>query len=139
MENYIDTSVLVAAMVAGEAYHKECRSLILKETVGMYGHGLTETFSTLTGGRKAFRLPPSVAANLLEQHFAPRLTITSLTPSDILKAMAEAESRGVRGGGIFDFLHLVAAKKAKAAKFYTLNTAHFVAIHRAGDPQIAHP
>jgi hypothetical protein len=59
--NHIDTSVLVAAMVAGEAYHKEGRSLILKETVGMYGHGLTETFSTLTGGRKAFRLAPSVA------------------------------------------------------------------------------
>ena len=139
MMSYIDTSVLVAAMVAGEAYHKECRSLILKETVGMYGHGLTETFSTLTGGRMAFRLAPSVAANLLEQHFAPRLTITSLTPNEILKAMAEAEGRGVRGGAIFDFLHLMAARKAKAAKFYTLNTAHFLAFHRSADPQIVHP
>jgi hypothetical protein len=100
---------------------------------------LTETFSTLTGGRKAFRIPPSVAADLLELHFAPKLTITSLTPNEILKAMAEAESRGVRGGGIFDFLHLVAARKAKAVKFYTLNTSHFVAIHRDGDPQISHP
>jgi hypothetical protein len=53
--------------------------------------------------------------------------------------MREAESRGVRGGAIFDYLHLVAARKAKVQKLYTLNVSNFVAFHRAGDPEILSP
>jgi hypothetical protein len=40
--------------------------------------------------------------------------------------MAEAEGRRVKGGAVFDFLHHMAARKAKDAKFYTLNTVHFL-------------
>jgi len=40
---------------------------------------------------------------------------------------------------IYDYLHLVAARKAKAARFYTLNVTNFTAIHRPGDPEIEHP
>jgi hypothetical protein len=45
----------------------------------------------------------------------------------------------VRGGGIYDYLHLVAARKAKAARIYTLNLSNFRAIYRPGDPEIVHP
>lgn len=105
----------------------------------MYAHGIAETFSTLTGGKKTFRLSAAVAAEFLDAHFVPRLAITALTPAEILRTMREAEARGVRGGAIFDFLHLVAARKAKAARFYTLNISHFRAFHRTGDPEIVHP
>ena len=135
----VDTSILVAAVVATEAYHAACDRLLDQPGVTMYSHGLTEAFSTLTGGRKNFRLQASLVSSLLAEDYLPQISITSLTPNEILKAMAEAEGRGVRGGAIFDFLHLVAARKAKAGKFYTLNTAHFLAFHRAGDPVIAHP
>src|ERR1700688_3677461 len=110
----IDTSVLVAAMIADEAHHERCRAIVAKGGCGMYAHGIAETFSTLTGGRRPYRMAASTVAELLELHFIPRLTITTLTPAEMLRALREAESRGVRGGGIFDYLHLMAARKAKA-------------------------
>lgn len=139
MSAFIDTSVMVAAMVGSESFHEPCRALVAKGEAGMYGHGIAEAFSTLTGGRKAFRLSAAIASDLLEKHYIPRVTIVSLTPVEMLRAIRESEARGVRGGALFDYLHLVAARKAKAAKFYTLNTSHFVAFYRAGDPEIVHP
>lgn len=136
---FIDSSVLIAAMVATEAYHEPCRAMVVAGGFGMYGHGITESFSTLTGGKHSFRLPPNLASSMLQDHFIPRLIITSLTPNEMLTAMRDAETRGVRGGAIFDYLHLMAARKAKATRFYTLNYSHFRAFHRAGDPEIVHP
>jgi hypothetical protein len=57
----------------------------------------------------------------------------------VLSAFDEAESRGVRGGAIFDYLHLVTARHHAAVRFYTLNTSHFKSFRREGDPIIAHP
>jgi hypothetical protein len=62
-----------------------------------------------------------------------------LSISETIRAMHEVQSRGVRGGGIYDYLHLVAARKAKARRIYTLNVSDFRAFYRAGDPVIAHP
>lgn len=139
MIDLIDTSVLVAAMVAGEPYHQACLDVVATGQCGLYLHGVAEAFNTLTGGRKAFRLAASTAAELLEDDFVPRLTIVTLTVTETLRAMHEAESRGVRGGAICDYLHLVAARKAQATKLYTLNVSNFVAFHRAGDPEIIRP
>ncbi|MEN3942582.1 PIN domain-containing protein [Prosthecobacter sp. SYSU 5D2] len=139
MTDFIDTSVLVAAAVDSEAFHGECDALLERPALGMYAHGIAETFSTLTGGRKGFRMSAQIVAEVIETDYIPFLTITALSPTEVLRAMRDAESRGVRGGGIFDYLHLVAARKAKAARFYTLNVAHFRACHRAGDPEIVHP
>ena len=84
-------------------------------------------------------VPASFASKMLEEDYAPCLFITTLTPTEMLRAMRETETRGVRGGGIFDYLHLVAARKAKAAKLYTLNLSNFRAFYRPGDPEIVHP
>ena len=139
MSACIDSSVLVAAVVATEKYHAECDALLDAKGTAIYAHGLVEVFNTLTGGRKPFRMPAAAAVSVIEDDYAPYLSIINLTPSEILCAMRECESRGVRGGAIFDYLHLAAARKAKAAQFYTLNIAHFRAFHRTGDPEIAHP
>jgi predicted nucleic acid-binding protein len=136
---FIDTSVLVAAIVADEAYHTECDRLLDGADLGMFAHGLAETFSTLTGGRRPFRMAASAASAVIEEDYVPCLFLTSLTPTEILRAMHDAELRGVRGGGIFDYLHLVAARKAKASRFYTLNTSNFHAFRRADDPEVLHP
>jgi hypothetical protein len=57
----------------------------------------------------------------------------------MLQAMRAAESRGARGGALFDFLHLVAARQARATRLYTLNISNFLSFHRNGDPEIVHP
>ncbi len=139
MSAFIDTSVLVAAIVATETHHDACDRLLDAEDLGMYSHGLAETFSTLTGGRQAFRMAASLAATVIEEDYLPCLSIAMLTPVEMFRAMNEAYSRGVRGGAIFDYLHLVAARKARAERLYTLNLARFRAFHRPGDPEIAQP
>ena len=67
------------------------------------------------------------------------LEVVTLTPAEMLKAMRESQPRGVRGGAIFDYLHLVAARKARAKRLYTLNVANFRSFHRSGDPDVLHP
>ena len=135
----IDTSILVAAMLKTEAFHEVCDSLIDRGNFHFYQHGIPETFSTVTGGKLAMRILPNMAVDLIENDYLPYLTVQSLTPRETMRAMAECESRGVRGGAIYDYLHLVAARKAKAERFYTLNDAHFRAFRRVGDPDIVHP
>jgi hypothetical protein len=105
----------------------------------LYAHGLTEAFSTLTDGRRSFRMPALLAASVIEEDYLPCLTLNSLHPNEMLHAMKEADSRGIRGGAIFDYLHLVAARQAKATRFYTLNGPNFRAFHRSGDPEIVQP
>lgn len=137
--DFIDTSVLVAAMVADEPHHDACRRLLGSGGCGMYAHGLAEAFSILTGGRKAFRLSPQVAASHLEDDFAPRLHVAALTPKEALHALRDCQSRGVQGGAIFDYLHLVTARKGRADRLYTLNVSNFQAFRRSGEPEIVHP
>ena len=136
MKALIDTSILVAAIIANEPFHTECDQLLDQPEMGLYTHGLTEAFSTLTSGRKSFKMRPSLASSILEEDYAPFLSFISLSPTETLRAMRDAEARGVRGGAIFDYLHLVAARKANATTLYPLNVSHFRSFHRPGDPEI---
>jgi predicted nucleic acid-binding protein len=139
MSAAIDTSVLVAAIVATENDHEACGRLLDREELSIYAHGLAETFSTLTGGRRPFRMAAAMAASVIEEDYVPSLAVTSLTAAQMLRAMRGAESRGVRGGAVFDYLHLVAARQAGATRFYTLNFSNFASFHRSDDPEIVHP
>ena len=64
---FIDTSVLVAAMVADEDSHAECNALLDAGSLGIFTHGFVETFSTLTGGRSAFRMSADDAAKAVNE------------------------------------------------------------------------
>ena len=126
-------------MVEGERFHEECSAILDRGSVRLYSHGLTETFNTLTGGRRNFRLSADLVSSLLKDDFTPFLNVISLSPQEMLSAMKESEARGVRGAAIFDYLHLVAARKSGAREIITLNTTHFEAFYREGDPAIVHP
>jgi len=102
-------------------------------------HAYVETFSTLTGGRLGFRVPASDAAMLLRKQVAPKLHSVHLDADGLLNALGEAKARGVRGGAIYDYLHLAAARQAAAKQFFTLNLNDFVAFHRPDDPEILLP
>lgn len=55
------------------------------------------------------------------------------------RALQECEARGVRGGAIYDFLHLIAARKAGTEALVTLDLRDFQALARPGDPRIEAP
>lgn len=139
MKSAVDSSVIVSALCAGDPNHQACRKVLLASRHSVFAHAFAETFSTLTGGRLGFRVPASDAAKLLRQQIAPKLSNVLLDESDLLTAFEEAEIRGVRGGAIYDYLHLIAARKAGAKRFYTLNLSDFLSFHRPGDPEILSP
>lgn len=139
MNSAIDSSIIVAAMNSADPDHKACLKILIDHRNIAYTHSLSETFSTLTGGRLGFRIPAAMAAEMLRDQLMPRIKTVSLDADDLLSAYGECESRGIRGGAIYDYLHLVAARKAGAKIFQTLNESDFLAFHRPGDPMISVP
>ena len=139
MKAALDSSVIIAAIDGEDPDHAACRNLLLSAKFSVHAHALSETFSTLTGGRLAIRVPATDAASMLRRWILPRLAVTTLETRDLLKAYDDSSVRGVRGGAIYDYLHLVAARKAGAAKLYTLDVDDFRSFHRPGDPEIVHP
>lgn len=105
----------------------------------IYVHALAETFSILTGGRQGRRLRASVATRLIEQSVLPFVHVQALSGRDTVAALAERESRGVRGGAVYDWLHLAAARKAGAEALVTPDVRAFQMLARPGDPRIAMP
>jgi predicted nucleic acid-binding protein len=136
---YLDSSVLVAALVEDEPAHEQCLQLLRRKNLVTWTHALAEVFAALTGGRLGLRVPPAVAAELMDASLTPRLRLIELAAADVTGAIRESEAVGVRGGAIFDFLHLTAARRSSATALYTLNTRHFVALARKGDPKIEQP
>jgi predicted nucleic acid-binding protein len=139
MSDFADTSILVSSVVPDDADHEACDRLLATGALTIYLHAVAETFSSLTGGRESIRVDPATAATLIEQSILPFVTPVALSLREVMEAVKSAHSRGVRGGAIYDFLHLTAARKAHADRVYTLNVRHFRAFHRPGDPEIVHP
>ncbi len=135
----LDTSVLVAALVESEPFHQQCKKLVVGGSFSIYSHGLVETFSTLTSGKILPRPSAADAFKVLNTSIKPRACVHYLQDDSILLAFEQAELRGVRGGAIFDYLHLVAARQHGVERLYTLNMRHFKSFWRPGDPHIEHP
>lgn len=126
IKQYFDTSVLVAAFVADEPRHEACASLVSRPgNAYVLAHGLAECFSILTGGRLSTRISASMASRIIEENIVKRMTVVALTAKETLAVLKGAEDAGVRGGGIYDSLHLAAARKIDAQEIYTLNLRHF--------------
>ena len=139
MSALLDTSVIVSSLDPDEAQHAACDRLVAAGGHLAYVHALAETFSILTGGRHGRRLPPAVALQLIEQSVLPYLQLQALPGKDMVAALNDCERRGVRGGAVYDWLHLAAARKAGAERLLTLNLRDFQALLRPGDPRIEAP
>ena len=139
MSALLDSSVLVAALASDELKHAECLALLLKGGNCIYSHALLETFSTLTGGKLGVRVTADFAARMLSETVLPRVTVIELSSEEIIAALAIAQSRGVRGGGVYDYMHLVAARKSGASVIHTLNMDDFIHLRRADDPEVQLP
>jgi predicted nucleic acid-binding protein len=122
-----------------EDHHAACDRIVAAGGSRIYGHALAETFSVLTGGRQGRRLGASAAVRLVEQSVLPFVQVQLLSAKELLAALAECASRGVRGGAIYDWLHLAAARKVRAEVFYTLDLRDFQSLAQPGDPRIEVP
>ena len=139
MSALLDSSILVAALAPDETKHADCLALLLQGGHSIYSHALLETFSTLTGGKLGVRVTPDLAAQMLSETILPRVTVIELSSAEIVDALRVAQSRGVRGGCVYDYMHLLAAKKGDASVIYTLNMDDFQHLRRGDDPDVRFP
>lgn len=139
MSALLDSSVLVAALAPDEDRHAECLSLLMQNGNAVYAHAFLETFSTLTGGRLGMKVDADLAAQLLSETVLPRVRVIELGAAELLNALRIARKQGVRGGGVYDYMHMVAARKTKADLLYTINFGDFQNLHRKNDPEIRRP
>ena len=136
---FLDASVLLASLDPEEASHRACDRLLSQGGHQIHSNSLAETFSILTGGRKGQRFSAQTVAVLIEESLLPFVSVQTLTGKELMQALKAAHQRGVRGGAVYDWLHLAAARKSGAERFYTLNQRDFQALARPGDPLVCAP
>jgi predicted nucleic acid-binding protein len=139
VSSLLDTSVLLASLDPGEPAHAACDRWVAAGGHLVCAHALAEVFSVLTGGRQGRRLSPAAAASLIEHSVLPFMRVVHLDGVKTMTALAECAPRGVRGGAVYDWLQLAAARSAGAEALVTLNLRDFQALARPGDPQIIGP
>lgn len=139
MSQYLDSSVLVASLLPGDPDHPACDALLNQAGNRVSLHSLNETFATLTGGKLGMRVDADVAAKMIRESIVPCVEFVELTLDEIIDAQGGARKQGVRGGGVYDYMHLIAARKAEAEILHTINVGDFRHLHREGDPEIRRP
>jgi predicted nucleic acid-binding protein len=127
---YFDTTVLVAASVAGHPHHGQSFStlsaVLNKIVIGcVSGHGLSELYAVLT--RAPFTPPiyPLEAWKLISANVLPNFKIITLTSEMYRDAIESCANHGWIGGRIYEALHLSCARNAACDRIYTLNVRHF--------------
>ncbi|MCW1926465.1 PIN domain-containing protein [Luteolibacter arcticus] len=135
---YFDSTVLVGATREDEPHHLACLAA-LKGGGCTSNHAMLEAFSILTGGRSLRKYSPAFAARLVSVSFEKQLQSISLSWPETHAMLAETQARGIRGGAIYDYQHLVCARKAGAEVLLTLNSRDFLSFAREGDPLIKSP
>ena len=131
---FLDTGILVGALLRQHSEHKACvEALETSEVPFTDAHALAETFATLTGFYKV----PVAAAAELTLSLKSLLSVEPLPMADYEKAIAEAPRRGVMGGGIYDSLHATFARRKGAKCIVTRNPSHFA--HTAPDLEVLTP
>lgn len=119
---FLDTGILVGAVLENHPEHKRCLAAFAQHrNCFSDAHALAEAFATLTG---FYKVPTEIATELTLD-LRQRLMIQVFTLSDYETAIAEAERRGVMGGGIYDSLHATFARRKKVRRIVTRNPSHF--------------
>jgi len=133
MKIFLDTSVLVAAVVENHADHVRSFSVLDRVQSGkdegfVSAHGLAETYATLTKLPPPFRHSPEQALLSIQENILKHFKIVSLSGSDYAAVLKEAALVRMQGGTIYDALHLKSASKEALGKIFTLNLRHFRAV-----------
>jgi predicted nucleic acid-binding protein len=122
---FLDTGILVGAVLLTHPEHAACRQVFAKPS-GLLtdAHCLAETFATLTG----FYGVPNGEAAELTLGLCEVIRVEDVCRRDYETAIREAKARGVMGGGIYDSLHATVARRCKARRIVTRNPGHFAPV-----------
>jgi predicted nucleic acid-binding protein len=127
---YLDTNIVVADAVAGHVHNANASGLFRqiesrRWTPVIVAHGLAEIYSVLTRTPYIPRISPAAAWQILEENVLASFEIETFSRSEYVRFLKDCAAQGWSGGRIHDALHLAAARKAKCARIYTFDVAHF--------------
>jgi len=140
VKDLLDTSVLIAAVIAKHDSHAEAFPVLERvqnenDEGFVAAHSLAEMYAILTKLPPPFRHSPEQALLSIEENVLKHFKISSLTGSDYAALIREAAVAGIQGGTIYDAVLLKSAERATPDRIYTLNLKHFLAVA----PKSLHP
>jgi predicted nucleic acid-binding protein len=121
MRAYWDSSALVQSHLDNTVHTR-----LRHEGAYTRTHSLSETFATLTG-RAAIAMSANDAAAAIKG-LLQYLELVDLTGPEVARAFAKAQSLGVRGGRVHDYVHALAAEKSGAKTLLTLDRNDFIGL-----------
>ena len=130
--NYLDSSIIVPALLARHPNHQDCFHLVNAHAVTSC-HALAESFSTLNGQYKVANFK---VTEMIER-FAEVAQLETILPTDYLAVIKEARTRGIQGGLIYDAIHAAVARRLGVEKVFTYNLSDFK--HVAPDLNVVSP
>ena len=133
MKVFLDTSVLVAAVIAQHGDHDRAFAILERVQSGkdegfISAHSLAETYATLTKLPAPFRHSPEQALLSIQENILKHFTTSSLSGNDYAALIKEAAAAGIQGGTIYDAVLIKSADKSGVDKIFTLNLRHFQAV-----------
>lgn len=132
----LDTSVIVAALLAWHEAHTCCAAAVARALDGdpvLPQSALIESYAVLTRLPAPHRLRPGDALEILEGSFRGRSRIASLRAASTWGLLSRARDEGVSGGLTYDARILAEARFADAGEILTLNPDDFL---RLADDEI---
>ena len=129
MKAFLDTNVVVAACLEDHEHHERAFELLARVLSGKdvgftSAHALAEAYAVMTRLPKPLRVPPQVSATLLQENFAEKFEIVTLTGKEYKALLTRAGQAGWVGGILYDSLHVACAVKAKVERLYSWNARH---------------
>jgi len=130
MKVYVDTNVLVAAVLANHPHHLRAETMLQKAHMGevkgcISTHGVAEFYAVLTRVPLSPPVYPSEAWQILERDLFPCFDVIPLTADEYRETLRACAVTGWIGGRVYDALHLAAARKAGCDQICTFNLGHF--------------
>ena len=130
MTIFLDTSVLVAAVIAQHDAHSRAFPLLQRVQTGrdtgfVEAHGLAEMYAVLTRFPPPSRHSPEQALLNIEENVLKHFKVSSLSGAEYVSLLREAALAGIQGGTIYDSILLKSAEKSGVDQIFTLNPNHF--------------
>lgn len=131
MRVLLDSSALVAAMVASHASHTGALNWLAGTHAGRHqavvaAHSLAEVFAVLSTLPLRSRLSPLEAERLIGENILAKCSVQELKKKDYARVLSRLAEVGISGGAVYDALIAEAAILARVERLVTLNVADFI-------------
>jgi predicted nucleic acid-binding protein len=141
---FLDTSVLVAAMIESHPHHPRAlpwlqRVRARKDTGVIAAHSIAEVYAILTRLPLQPRISPRLAQHLIQQNMLDICEIIALTASEYQTFIEHVAANQIQGGATYDALILHTAAKGTVDQVLTFNIEDFRRVYPVLAPKVIEP